>query len=126
MSVRVRINEDGIRRIQDSMKEAAFQTIQDVRIDVDQSQTVPFLTGTLNDSAHASEAIRENENGYELHYSSPYAIRRYYEPANFTTTFHGNATDHWLDCYKPGGTKANFCQEKMQEHFAENMRRGGN
>ena len=123
-TVRVSVNDALIRMIQTTVKDnTCYRVLQDVRTDVDKSQTVPFLTGTLDDRAHNFDAIREGEKTWELHYSAPYAIRRYYEPAIFTTQYHVNATDHWLDAYKEGGIKHEWTLEDAQKIFNEEIRR---
>lgn len=121
--VRVNLNEGTINQIQNQIKEnVSFMVMQDIRIDVDSRQVVPFLTGTLDDSAHTFDAIRKKGKRWELHYSAPYAIRRYYDPyCNFTTQYHANAGDHWLECYKTGASKFEWVVEDAQQRFNQEI-----
>ena len=117
MSVQVIFNERRMSDVDEKLRKAAYLAIQDVRRHVDDQQTVPFRDGTLDDSAHQQNSIVETDDGkyasVELHYSTPYAIRRYYEPANFYTGQHANATDHWLE------GQEETAQKSYQEHINE-------
>lgn len=112
------LNDEVVGKIIDCIKKSAYEAVQDMRIDIDQAQTVPFLTGTLDDSAH----VTNSENAIELHYSAPYALVQYYVPMKHYTGQHANATDHWMDPYIPGrGSKGNFIAAKTAEHLQQNM-----
>jgi len=92
--------------------------MNDIRRDVDQDQTVPFRDGTLDDSAF----VQHTPDAVELHYSTPYAMRQYYEPMNHYTGQHMNATDHWLDPYIPkAGSKGDFISEHMLSNLRKNQ-----
>lgn len=107
-------NEVILNATEEKIKKAAYLAMQDVRVDVDRDQTVPFRDGTLNDSAFVE--FTDSEVG--LHYSTPYALKQYYEPMQHYTGQHQNATDHWLDCYIPKtGSKGTFISEKIVEHL---------
>lgn len=113
----IRWNDAELERIRKILKRSAFETMNDIRRDVDKDQTVPFRDGTLDDSAH----VVLTEDSAELHYSTPYALKQYYEPMNHYTGQHKNATDHWLDPYIPNtGSKGDFISEHMVKNFRKN------
>jgi hypothetical protein len=120
MAVQIIFNEEEMNAVFEKFKKAAYLAIQDVRRNVDEQQTVPFRDGTLDDSAHQQNSIVETEDEeyacVELHYSAPYAIRRYYEPANFYTGQHANATDHWLEGQEKIAKKS--CQDNLNDLMA--------
>lgn len=114
----IRWHEAAIAAIEEKLKKAAYETMNDIRRDVDQDQTVPFRDGTLNDSAF----VQLTSNSAELHYSTPYAMRQYYEPMNHYVGQHMNATDHWLDPYVPKiGSKGDFISEHMLSNLRKNL-----
>lgn len=113
------MNEEVVNKIIQCIKKSAFEAIQDMRIDIDQAQTVPFRDGTLNDSAH----VVFNGLTAELRYSTPYALVQYYVPMRHYRGQHSHATDHWMDPYIPGrGNKGDFIARQASIHLAANMR----
>lgn len=113
----IRFHETVVRSLTDEIKKAAYETMNDIRRDVDEAQTVPMRDGTLNDSAF----VEFSNNSVELHYSTPYALAQYYIPMNHYTGQHANATDHWLDCYIPKtGSKSEFIGERIVHNLRKN------
>lgn len=117
------LNTANINKIEEAYLKAAIATMNSIQLDVDQSQTVPFLSGQLDGSkfVDTSDPYRK---GIQLQYSAPYVNYQYFTPGlNHYTGQHANATDHWLDPYLSGGSKENFAQEQFEKHFKREMRR---
>ena len=114
----IEFHNDVITEVLKHIKSSAFLAMQDVKIDIDKDQTVPFRDGTLDDSAH----VKLIDDSAELHYSTPYAAKQYYEPMNHYTGQHANATDHWMDPYIPGtGKKGTFIEQKINKHLKDRL-----
>ncbi len=117
------LNMAAIRKVEEAHLKAAISTMNSIKADVDQSQTVPFLSGQLDGSVFI-DVSDPYHNGIQLQYSAPYVNYQYYTPGlNHYTGQHANAKDHWLDPYLSGGTKEDFAQEKFKEHFRREINR---
>lgn len=122
-SATVRLNNAAIRAVQQCDINAAIKTAFSIRDDVDTDQTVPFLSGAMNQSCFIDTSNIEND-GIQIKYSTPYVGYQYFTPGlNHYLGQHANATDHWLDPYTSGGTKEHFAEEKYREHFLNELRR---
>lgn len=119
----IQLNNRLIRAIQQADIKAAIRTANSIKDDVDADQTVPFLTGALNQSAFVNTSNVQND-GIQISYTAPYVGYQYYTPGlNHYTGQHSNATDHWLDPYLSNGTKKDFAADKYREHMVQELRR---
>lgn len=119
----IQFNNRLIRAIQQADINAAIKTANSIKDDVDASQTVPFLSGVMNQSAFVNTSNMENK-GIRIEYTTPYAAYQYFTPGlNHYTGQHANATDHWLDPYLSGGAKGNFAENKYRQHFINELGR---
>lgn len=119
----IQLNNHMIGKIEEANVRAAVKTAYSIRADVDQEQTVPFLTGQMTQTSFVDISHILTE-GIRLKYSVPYAAYQYFTPGlRHTTAFHANATDHWLDPYCQGGTKENFAKNKYALHYIDEIRR---
>lgn len=113
---RVELNDAVLAKIKQAHINAAIKTANSIMLDVDEEQTVPFLYGTLDQSKFIDDSDILHE-GIRILYNTPYAAKQYFVPMNHNFTQHAHATDHWLDPYLPGGTKATFAKDKYVQHF---------
>jgi hypothetical protein len=117
---RIVYNSDMIRRVEQAHVNAVIKTAFSIKADLDTAQTVPFLTGALNQSGYVDDSDIYHK-GVQIKYSTPYAAKQYFVPMNHYTGQHANATDHWLDPYTT--TKADWVRDKYAQHLANEMRR---
>lgn len=119
----IQLNNATIRAISEADIKAAIGTANSIRLDVQSAQTVPFLTGAMYGSEFVDTSDIQRK-GIRIMYSTPYVGYQYFTPGlNHYLGQHANATDHWLDPYLTGGTKAGFAEEKYRQHFITELRR---
>lgn len=99
---------------------AAYLAFQDLRVKVDQDQSVPFLNGPLSQSCH----VYVDGNQVKIAWNTPYAAYQYFIPLNHYTGQHANATDHWLDKYLTGDEK-DYIKERFEYHLDSELRKAG-
>jgi hypothetical protein len=110
-----KLNENEIRRLHQCAITALEKTGNSIRIDVDDSQTIPFLTGQMDQSGD----VVPDGDGFALIYSVPYARYQYFTPLQHYKGQHKNATDHWLDPYMEGGTKEHWTAKTFAKHMVK-------
>lgn len=101
-------------------EKAAFLAFQDLRIQLDEDQSVPFLYGTLNDSCH----VYIEDKYVKIAWNTAYAAFQYFVPCNHYLGQHANATDHWLEKYLTGEDK-DFIAERFTHHLEQILRQEG-
>lgn len=123
MNANLVLNNLAISKIEEAYLKSAISTMNSIKADVDQSQTVPYLSGQLDGSVFV-DVSDPLHKGIQLQYSAPYVDYQYFTPGlNHYTGQHANATDHWLDPYLTGGTKEDFAQEKFEQHMRRELSR---
>lgn len=114
-------------KIIDHLSKAGYQALEktgfSIRQDVDDSQTIPFLTGQMD---RTGDVKPDGGGGFRLIYSTPYAAKQYYVPMNHNKAHHAHATDHWLDPYLSGGTKYDWVLDRYKRHFEKGVKYGNN
>lgn len=114
----IRLNLPRIKQLDRAAVTALKQTAEAIHTDLQQSQTMPFQTGNLqNESTYvdASEAARGHVS---LVSSTPYARRLYFHPEyNFSTEENTNAGGEWFEPYLPGGEKSDFAKKAFKKLY---------
>lgn len=109
VTVKVELYPDKIRKLQEISQKAFELTVNAVLTDVQQSQTVPFNVGTLEDSGFS--VIVAEELVARIIFDTPYARRLYWHPEyNFRKDKNPNAGGLWMQTYLDG-EKKDFVKE---------------
>ena len=111
------LNKEKIAQLGKAALTALEKTGNSIRQDVDDSQTIPFLTGQMDQSG---DVVPDGDH-FSLIYSTPYARKQYFVPMKHYTGQHANATDHWLDPYMKGGTKEVWTLKQFAEHLRKEI-----
>lgn len=134
---RVTINMHEVRRLTQAAKTAVGMTTEALHTDVVQRQVMPRDTGALQGEKTFVDLSEISQGKAYLVHEGPYARRLYYHPEyNFhqqdweetinkkdgsvVTIKHGsnpNAKGRWLDDYKAGGKKQNFCKQTFKRIY---------
>ena len=116
MGVEIHLDIQAIKKIEQAAIEAAENTVEQTRIDLVNSATMPFDTGDMQDNQTFVEA---DEHGATLVTGSPQARRLYYHPEyNFQRGNNANAGAEWLEPYL-SGDKKDFVQNTFTDLFKE-------
>lgn len=108
----VRLNMPVIKRLDGAAVLALELTADAIHTDLQQSQTMPYQTGNLqNESTFVDTS--ESKKGYvALVSNTPYARRLYFHPEyDFSTDENPNAGGEWYNPYLKGGEKEDFAQK---------------
>lgn len=119
-STNIRLFPDFKEDFKKAYEKAAFLAFQDLRIQVDKDQSVPFLYGTLNDSCH----VYIDNKYVKISWNTAYAAFQYFIPHSHYTGQHANATDHWLQKYLDGDEKE-FIAKRVEYHLKRILREEG-
>lgn len=68
---RIVYNTEAIRRIEQAHVNAVIKTAFSIKADLDVAQTVPFLTGAMNQSGYIDDSDPYHK-GVQIKYSTPY------------------------------------------------------
>lgn len=115
-----KLDENKLKQIQSAAYEAMEKTGYSILADVDEQQTIPFLTGTMDRTGD----VKPSGRGFKLIYSTPYVEVQYFKPMNHYRGHHANATDHWLDPYCNGGTRQRWTNDTFSKHVQKSLKRG--
>ena len=111
MDVEVTLNMSNINAIEKGITQALLSTADAVKTDVQQSQTMPFDTGTMQNESTFVDGSDIGNNKASVVTDTPYARRIYFHPEyNFQKTHNPNAGAQWYDPYLVG-TKKDYCVE---------------
>lgn len=120
VTCKVKLFKPAIRNLTNAVSEALERTAEEIHKDVQQTQTMPFRTGNLqNENTFVYD--RQIQKGYAAVVSdTPYARRLYYHPEyHFDKSENPNAGGRWLDPYLPGGKKEDFAQKTFNKFYRE-------
>ncbi len=118
MNVKVKLNHKNISYIKKLANQTLVETADLLKSDVQQSQTIPFDTGQLQNRSTFVDDSKKNSGKVSVVSDTPYARRLYFHPEyNFQTTHNANAGALWFEPYI-NGNKKNFAQKQ----FARLMR----
>lgn len=100
-----------IKQLTDAQVKALEQTAEALHTEVVQVQVMPRDTGHLQNDSTFVDYSRSKQGTVSLISQTPYARRLYFHPEyNFQTKENPNAQGKWLEPYKKGGDKEDFCQ----------------
>lgn len=121
MKIQIKLDEQAIRKIENAAREAALETMEEVRADLYDSQTMPFDSGEMqNNQTFASVEGEDTVNGEDVYSvslvtGSPQARRLYYHPEyQFQQGHNDNAGGLWLEPYI-SGNKKNFIKDTFEK-----------
>lgn len=134
---RVTINMQRIKRISRAAETALSMTAEALHTDVVQRQVVPRDTGALQGEKFFVDVRQSKKGKIYLVHDGPYARRLYYHPeyrfnrrdwteevkkkdGTVKVIKHGSnprAKGKWLDDYKKGGKKQDFCTKTFGKIF---------
>ena len=115
---RITLFAPAIKGLTDAVAPALAKTAKLIHEDLQQSQTMPFDTGTLQNKSTFVDDKDAELGEVDLVSSTPYARRLYYHPEyNFQTHENPNAGGRWLEPYLPGGKKETFAQETFAKVY---------
>lgn len=104
--VRTKINHKGNEYVKKLMKEALLETADALKSDLEQSQTMPFDTGALQNRSTFVDDSKKNKGIVTIVSDGPYARRLYFHPEyNFQKTKNRNAGGIWFEPYINGNKK---------------------
>ena len=103
---RITLNESRLRDLTRAQYDALAQTADALLTDLQQSNTMPFNTGNLqNDSTFVDDG-QKSQGRVSIVSSTPYARRLYFHPEyNFRRDANSNAGGKWLEPYITGDKK---------------------
>lgn len=112
MKIKIKLNQQKIRDIENSVKSSAFETMEALHTDLNNAQLMPFDTGDMqNNQTFVAVEGEDTINGKDIYSvsivtGSPQARRLYYHPEyNFQTGKNANAGAYWLEPYLTGNKK---------------------
>lgn len=104
--VKTKINHKGNEYVKKLMKEALVETADALKSDLEQSQTMPFDIGTLQNRSTSVDDSKKNKGIVTIVSDGPYARRLYFHPEyNFQKTKNRNAGGIWFEPYINGKEK---------------------
>lgn len=107
----VKLNMGAVRRLDSAAVKALEQTAEAIHTDLQQSQTMPFRTGNLQNESTFVDTSESARGRAALISSTPYARRLYYHPEyNFWQGENPGAGGEWFRPYLPGGEKQDFAK----------------
>lgn len=114
----VRLNLGRIRQLDRAAVTALEQTAEAIHTDLQQSQTMPFRTGNLQNESAFVDTSESGRGHVALVSSTPYARRLYYHPEyNFYKGENPSAGGEWYGPYLPGGSKADFAKKAFKTMY---------
>lgn len=117
---RITLFAPAIKGLTDAVAPALAKTAELIHKDLQQSQTMPFDTGTLQNKSTFVDDKDAEIGEVDLVSSTPYARRLYYHPEyNFQKKSNPNAGGRWLEPYLPGGKKETFAQETFARVYSK-------
>ena len=120
VTCRVKLFKPALRNLTNAVSEALGKTAEEIRKDVQQAQTMPFLTGDLQGDYTFADLTTKKEGHASVVSDRPYARRLYYHPEyHFDKSENPNAGGRWLDPYLPGGKKEDFAQKTFNKFYKE-------
>lgn len=118
VSSKVIIYNRTIKKLTDAQTLALAQTASALHTEVVQAQVMPRDTGHLQNDSTFVDYSKAERGKVSLVFQTPYARRMYFHPEyNFQTKENPNAQGKWLEPWKKGGEKEDFCQDTFARLF---------
>jgi hypothetical protein len=106
LTPKVTYNTRNINRIEGDTTKALLKTADAVKTDIQQSQTMPFDTGQLQDRSTFIDDSNVDAGKVSVVSDTPYARRLYFHPEyNFSKRDNPNAGAAWFEPYISGAKK---------------------
>lgn len=114
----IKLNYAALRRLEQAATTALVQTAEAIHTDLQQSQTMPFRTGNLQNESTFVDDSEAAQGRVEIVSSTPYARRLYFHPEyNFFTGENPAAGGEWFAPYLPDGEKAKFAEKVFAAQY---------
>ena len=106
LTPKVTYNTVNINRIESDIRKALIKTADAVKTDVQQSQTMPFDSGQLQNRSTFVDASKVSSGKASVVSDTPYASRLYFHPEyHFSDKENPNAGGAWFEPYISGAKK---------------------
>ena len=114
----VKLNMPVINRLDRAAVAALEMTAEAVHTDLQQSQTMPFQTGNLQNESTFVDTSQSGRGYVSIVSNTPYARRLYYHPEyQFSTAENPNAGGAWFEPYLKGGSKQDFSRKAFAKLY---------
>lgn len=125
MNVKVKINHKNLAAIEDIAAQALVKTADAIKTDVQQSQTMPFKTGALQNRSTFVDKSQAKDFKVSIVSDTPYARRLYFHPEyNFSHDDNAKAGGKWFEPYITG-EKQDFAQREFEKRMHSGMKHLG-
>lgn len=125
MKIDIKLDHNAIREIENAARKAAMTAMEKLRKDLNDSETMPFDTGDMqNNQTFVAVEGEDTINGEDIYsvtlvIGSPQARRLYYHPEyQFQQGHNDNAGGQWLEPYI-NGDKKDFVRTEFTKIFKE-------
>lgn len=125
MKIKIKLDKQAIRNIENAARQSAVGTMEELRKDLLDSETMPFDTGDMqNNQTFVAVDGEDTINGEDIYLvslvtGSPQARRLYYHPEyQFQQGHNDNAGALWLEPYI-NGDKKDFVRTEFTKIFKE-------
>lgn len=106
MKVKVQLNHKNIAYVKNLANQALKETADLVKSDLEQSQTIPYDTGELQNRSTFVDDSKKNNGKVAIVSDTPYARRLYFHPEyKFRKDKNANAGAEWFEPYLTGNKK---------------------
>ena len=106
MKVKAKVNPNHLKYMQKICAEALVETADALKSDLQQSHTMPFEIGSLQNRSTFVDQSKKNSGKVSVVSDTPYARRLYYHPEyNFRKDKNANAGGMWFQPYIDGKKK---------------------
>ena len=125
MNVKVKINYKNLAAIENIAARSLAGTAEEIRKDVQQAETMPYDTGTLQDRSTFVDISQIKDLKAIIASDTPYARRLYFHPEyNFNREHNKNAGGEWFEPYVTG-EKQDYAQRIFERFMHNGMKRLG-
>lgn len=106
LTTKVTYNTANIRRIEADAQLALIKTADAIKTDLQQSQTMPFESGQLQNRSTFVDSSKASSGKASVISDTPYARRLYFHPEyHFSTKENPDAGGAWFEPYISGAKK---------------------
>lgn len=106
LTPKVTYNAANINRIESDIRQSLIKTADAVKTDLQQSQTMPFDSGQLQNRSTFVDASKVSSGKASVVSDTPYARRLYFHPEyKFSTEENPKAGGAWFEPYISGAKK---------------------
>ena len=117
---RIKLNFGKIKALEANQVKALEMTTDALLTEVKNAEVMPFDTGNLQNENTFPDYSDSHTGVTRIVSSTPYARRLYYHPEyNFNRSENIAAGGKWLEPWKKGGTRQNFCVEAFAKIYKE-------